>query len=82
MTFGALPVLEIKESGLMKECPRLHISTRHAAVHSFIYILQKNKKYLFLDSLRRIVHAQGITKCANFQNASAILIMDIPKPHT
>ena len=49
----------------MKESPRLHISTRHAAEHSFIYILQKNKKYLSLDSLRRI--AQGTTKCANFQ---------------
>ena len=52
----------------MKDSPRLHISTRHAAEHSFTYILQKNKKYLSLDGLRRI--AQGTTKCANFQTTA------------
>lgn len=43
----------------MKKCPRLHILTWHAAVHSFFHIhnIRGIKKYVSLDSLRTIVHA-------------------------
>ena len=42
------PVLEIKESPLVEKCLCLHISPKHAGVHSFIYILLEKLRNIYL----------------------------------
>ena len=49
-----LPVLEIWESGLVKKCPCLHMSPRHAGVCSLIYIVLEKLRNIYL----RIVWVQ------------------------
>ena len=57
-----LPALEIQE------CPCLHITPRHAEVHSFIYIiLEKLRKLYLSEDILCIVHAY-ITSSLSYCN--------------